>query len=161
MGDLVPELQVQQLHTLRQGALQLSRQRPCQQPLHYGLGSLLAVRILRQSQRRPHRPDAVAAPGLLLGNQVVDQRPLLPALRLGRGGAGRQRQAGRQQPGDSPLHALSSFSAALGRVTVNRVPPLGRLSARIAPPRRLTVSLTMLSPSPVPPAARERALSTR
>ena len=27
--------------------------------------------------------------------------------------------------------------------------------------RRLTVSLTMLSPSPVPPAARERALSTR
>ena len=38
----------------------------------------------------------------------------------------------------------SSPLSMLGRVTINRVPPPSTFSARMAPPRRLTVSLTML-----------------
>ena len=44
---------------------------------------------------------------------------------------------------------------------VNVVPLPSSLEALIVPPWSSTICLTMDSPSPVPPVARERALSTR
>ena len=51
--------------------------------------------------------------------------------------------------------------SAVGQRTVNTAPPSGRLAAETVPPRFITVSCTMDNPKPVPPAARDRALSTR
>ena len=68
---------------------------------------------------------------------------------------------------DEPIffHAGSPFPLSPGRYrgkpTVNRLPSGLRGRAVTQPPWRRTVSRTMDSPSPVPPAARDRALSTR
>ena len=60
-----------------------------------------------------------------------------------------------------PLFHEASPPSAAGHRTVNTDPPPERLAASTVPPRRFTVSLTMDRPRPVPPAARDRALSTR
>ena len=92
--------------------------------------------------------------------------PELQPLVLRRGGGGappaqRQRQRGAQQLDGGSAHGPSSSRSA-GNSASNRVPrPAGLGPAVISPPWRRAVSRAMESPRPVPPAARERALSTR
>lgn len=57
--------------------------------------------------------------------------------------------------------ALQSFRSLLGISTTNRVPSPSVLSTATLPPCAATMLSTMLSPSPVPPASRVRALSAR
>ena len=72
------------------------------------------------------------------------------------------RQTGSQRgAGRPPRRGQEPSSSRQGQRAVNRDPPWTRFSAVTVPPRLLTVSLTMERPRPVPPAARERALSTR
>src|SRR5699024_4112830 len=157
---LVLELQGPEGHPLWDGTGQVTGLRAGDQPLHHRLRPLLQGGVLRQAQIRGLRTNGVAAAGLL--RQVVDQIAAGSLLVLGDEAAGGQKQQRRQQR-DQPLssHGPSSSPSRQGSVTINRVPPPGAPSARTTPPRRLTVSLTMLSPKPVPPAARDRALSTR
>ena len=67
---------------------------------------------------------------------------------------------------DQRLHANRCFQGSpshlySGKRTVKRAPPCARLDASTVPPYFSTVSRTIARPSPVPPASRERALSTR
>ena len=56
---------------------------------------------------------------------------------------------------------LGGGSTQVGRVTVQTVPRPSELVISIVPPWALTMLWAMLSPSPVPPSVRVRALSTR
>ena len=71
-----------------------------------------------------------------------------------------QHQSAKRQHDPSFPHGSRPPSAS-GQRTMNTAPPPGALVAVTVPPRLCTVSCTMERPSPVPPAARERALSTR
>ena len=111
-------------------------------------------------------PEGIAAIG-------VRQRPLqkielirrslrlLPDSGRSHGAADdQQHQSAKRQHDPSFPHGSRPPSAS-GQRTVNTAPPPGALAADTVPPRLCTVSCTMERPSPVPPAARERALSTR
>ena len=89
---------------------------------------------------------------------IIPFAPLGGHSRIGTAGA-QQHQSAQQQRKETSHTASPPFAA--GQRTVNTDPPSGRLAASTVPPRRFTVSLTMERPNPVPPAARERALSTR
>ena len=74
---------------------------------------------------------------------------------------GDQGQRDRQAQQFFPSHAVSAPLSPLGSVTMKQLPLPGSLSTRICPPCIVTSWRTMLSPSPVPPVSRLRALSTR
>ena len=93
--------------------------------------------------------------------QAVDPEGLFGRTAAG-GAAGKQQCQTKQQEKDPLFHSSASSRRARGSSTMNTVPlPDCRCWARMEPPRRRTVSLTMLRPRPVPPTARERFLSTR
>ena len=77
--------------------------------------------------------------------------------------AGEQKEEGNSQGEKGPSHRGSPPSSGVsqGKPTVNTLPSGSRRWAVTQPPWRRTVSRTMDRPRPVPPAARERALSTR
>ena len=77
--------------------------------------------------------------------------------------AGQQEGEGYRQGQQQTLHRSSPPTSGVsqGKPTVNTLPSGSRRWAVTQPPWRRTVSRTMDSPRPVPPAARERALSTR
>ena len=59
------------------------------------------------------------------------------------------------------IHMPVSSDVGRGKVTMKREPCGLFCPTAIEPPCALTASCTMLSPRPLPPASRERALSTR
>ena len=138
--------------------------RPCQKRLHERLRRLLRLQIRKARQAYGFRPQRVAA---CCAVQIL--RPEIQQIRIRlrtrsghhRIGAARQqtRQCRRTEDAHFLFHGVSS--PFQGQRTVNTAPPPGRLAAWAVPPRFFTMSLTMLRPRPVPPAARERALSTR
>ena len=157
-----PKLHLQKAGALRKGThkagIRGARQQGVHQALHLGLEGVSAL----FGQGGALRPQGVAPCGLL---QVPDQIVELAVLLLlggdggGRGAAGKGQRQGQQQAEDASSHGSPSFT--WGQRTVNTAPPPDRLAAEILPPRFSRVSRTMESPRPVPPAARERALSTR
>ena len=97
-----------------------------------------------------------------LGGGVVDRIAvfsLRPAA-AHTGGEQQRKNEKREQERLSSSHVSPSLRTA-GSRTVKQVPPPARALTAMLPPRRRTVSATMESPRPVPPAARERILSTR
>ena len=76
-------------------------------------------------------------------------------------GEGRGGGRGRGEGGGHVGSARASPSRDSGMRTVNVLPVPGRLSTAMSPPWRFTECFTMARPRPVPPLARERALSTR
>src|SRR5699024_9255998 len=101
------------------------------------------------------------APGGVHRGQVavIDLIRPAPGLPAAAGQEG-PRQGSQEQEGKDTFHAGSPPSPTR-KVTVNRLPPPSRGATAISPPWRRTASRAMDSPRPVPPAARERALSTR
>ena len=75
-------------------------------------------------------------------------------------GGEQQRKNEKREQESLSSHVSPSLRTA-GSRTVKQVPPPARALTAMLPPRRRTVSATMESPRPVPPAARERILSTR
>ncbi len=113
-----------------------------------------------------HAVDGVAAPVGIQRRGIVQTQALLLLLNHTAAGQCQQYQRQRRQHDEFSLHVgsppSSGLSFARGRRTVNIVPEAPcRAAAVICPPRLSTVSLTMERPSPVPPMARERILSTR
>ena len=88
-----------------------------------------------------------------LGTQLIAYGALCLYIDSQKGGA--------QQHGNPSLFHVWPPPSRQGQRTVKTAPPPGRLAASTVPPRFSTVSLTMANPRPVPPAARDRALSTR
>ena len=78
-----------------------------------------------------------------------------------RASAETQQRRCHHQADDPLLHAFAPPFPFLGRVTVKQLPCPGSLATLMFPPCILTSWRTILSPSPVPPVSRLRALSTR
>ena len=112
-------------------------------PVHHGLGGNPSVSPFRRLLPG-NKTDRV-----LLGFDLP--MPSLPA-------AGAEKGQDQHQY-HQPLHCPSSFW--MGSRTVKQVPFPSRRWAVTSPPWRRAVSRTIERPNPVPPAARERALSTR
>ena len=145
---------------------------PAQQahPLGEGGGEALG---LRRGQQGVHqgRDGVAAAPlkGLTVqrqGGKAVGQGGVVHAvaalrfLRAGGAASGGQSQQ-TAQCRDASSHRPTSSPFHCAKLTSKQVPSGSRRRAVTAPPCWSTVSRTMDRPRPVPPAARERALSTR
>ena len=138
-----------------------------QQPLHHGPGQVQRLHVPAAVNDGGHSNNGVAAqaPLGILGKvrQVIELKGVSAVADglVDDGTAGEHCERQSQQQSKSSSHGVSSSRWARGQRTVNTAPPPGRLAASTVPPRRSTVSRTMDKPRPVPPAARERALSTR
>ena len=140
-----------------QGIVLRAGQQLRHQPFRQGPG-VPDLPILQRHRLRPQ--------GVRPGRVVQVRHPEVQVIGLAGGGVGPaqaqdQQQRGAQRRRDDTLSHRSPPPSRQGQRTVNTAPPPGRLAASTVPPRLLTVSLTMARPRPVPPAARERALSTR
>ena len=157
------------LHGIQAGSLgkrtfQSLIHRPFQQLRHQRL-RLLRCGIRSAAQDTLLRPKGIAAAGRaeipFHKVQVVNVcRLLTDADRTDSAANGHQQNRRQSHCHPAFFHTAPPPSAA-GQRTVNTAPPSGRLAADTVPPRFVTVSCTMERPRPVPPAARERALSTR
>ena len=128
--------------------------------LDHGAGNVRSGGVLVQAQIHPYPGDSVSTARPLQIGAEIEQISLLRLYFLLVAACSKpQQQDQGQDQRNSSFHSVSPLS--LGMRMVKTVPPPIRGRASMVPPRRRTVSLTMDSPRPVPPAARERALSTR
>ena len=156
-GHAAGKLAAAQLDSLGNGTAIAGLRAAAQQLLQGGLGLLVHGEGLLPGPVHGDGGDGIAAWGV---GQTVD--PKDGHLLLACGAAGKQQRQAQEQKKQALFHVSSSSRRARGSSTMNTVPlPDCRCSARMAPPRRRTVSLTMLRPRPVPPTARDRFLSTR
>ena len=148
----------------REGAFQRGIPGALQQLRHQGARQLLRGGILLM-QGPLLSPEGIAAGRgaevLLHKIQAIGGHRLLPDAHRADGAAHGNQQHRRKQNGKPAFFHTAPPPSAAGHRTVNTAPPSGRLAAETVPPRLATVSCTMERPRPVPPAARERALSTR
>ena len=127
-----------------------------------GLRQLPGVPHLARLDVQRLRPQGIAARGVgQIRLQEIEVVCLALAGNAGLSPAEGRQKGGAQQHGNPSLFHVWPPPSRQGQRTVKTAPPPGRLAASTVPPRFSTVSLTMANPRPVPPAARDRALSTR